>query len=175
MLSTHSAPAKCGWQRNWIHRGALRPANPVTCFPPGKVVAPATKGGECISDARRAVVWFSHGRKPGCKGFIQTGAFYNLEAPYNNPRAKGASNLSPLRTFGPAGRQPSSPSGLVHSVHKKSTTPKGSAFSFYFSFSSSVGAGSFWTKSRVPWISWSFTSSASAAVQYVPSLLVRAA
>ena len=44
-LSTHSAPAKWGWQRNWIHRGALRPANPVTCFPPGKVVAPATKGG----------------------------------------------------------------------------------------------------------------------------------
>ena len=34
-----------GWQRNWIHRGASRPANPVTCFPPGKVVAPATKGG----------------------------------------------------------------------------------------------------------------------------------
>ena len=25
--------------------GAPRPANPVTCFPPGKVVAPATKGG----------------------------------------------------------------------------------------------------------------------------------
>ncbi len=44
-------------------------------------------------------------------GFIQTGAFYNLEAPYHNPRAKGASNLSPLRTFGPAGRQPSSPIG----------------------------------------------------------------
>ena len=34
-----------GWQRNWIHRGAPRPANPVTCFPPGKVVVPATKGG----------------------------------------------------------------------------------------------------------------------------------
>ena len=31
--------------------------------------------------ARRAVVWFSHGRKPGCEGFIQTGAFYNLKAP----------------------------------------------------------------------------------------------
>ena len=45
-------------------------------------------------------------------GFIQTGALYNLEAPYNNPRARGASNLSPLRTFGPAGRQPSSPQGL---------------------------------------------------------------
>ncbi len=68
------------------------------------------KGG-CISDVRRAVVWFSHGRKPDCEGFIQTGALYNLEAPYNNPRAKGASNLSPLRTFGPAGRQPSSPIG----------------------------------------------------------------
>ena len=24
------------WQRNWIHRGAPRPANPVTCFPPGR-------------------------------------------------------------------------------------------------------------------------------------------
>ena len=35
-----------GWQRNWIHRGATRPANPVTCFPPGKVVAQATKGGD---------------------------------------------------------------------------------------------------------------------------------
>ena len=34
-----------GWQRNWIHRGAPRPTNPVTRFPPGKVVAPATKGG----------------------------------------------------------------------------------------------------------------------------------
>ena len=31
--------------------------------------------------ARRAVGLFSDGRKPGCKGFIQTGAFYNLEAP----------------------------------------------------------------------------------------------
>ena len=37
----------------------------------GKVVAPATKGG-------------LHFRRPqgGCKGFIQTGAFYNLKAPY---------------------------------------------------------------------------------------------
>ena len=58
-LSTYSAPSKWGWQRNWIHRGALRPANPVTCFPSGKVVAPATKGG-------------LHFRRPqgGCKGFI---------------------------------------------------------------------------------------------------------
>ena len=27
------------WQRNWIHRGAPRPANPVTCFPPGRIPA----------------------------------------------------------------------------------------------------------------------------------------
>ena len=44
-LNTHSPTTKWGWQRNWIHRGGPRPANPVTCFPPGKVVAPATKGG----------------------------------------------------------------------------------------------------------------------------------
>jgi len=29
--------------------------------------------GDCISNARRAIVWFSHGRKPGCKGFIIKG------------------------------------------------------------------------------------------------------
>ena len=40
----------------------------------GKVVAPATKGGMHFL-ARRAVVWF-----------YNTGAFYNLEAPYNNPQ-----------------------------------------------------------------------------------------
>ena len=39
----------------------------------GKVVAPATKGGMHFL-ARRAVVWFSHGQKPDCEGFIQTGA-----------------------------------------------------------------------------------------------------
>ena len=51
-----AAPPNCGgWQRDWIHRGAPRPANPVTCFPPGKVVAPATKGGMHFL-ARRAVV-----------------------------------------------------------------------------------------------------------------------
>ena len=29
--------------------------------------------GECISDARRAVGLFSHGRKPGCEGFFIRG------------------------------------------------------------------------------------------------------
>ena len=68
-------------------------------------------------------------RPPGrLYGFIQTGAFYNLEAPYNNPRAKGASNLSPLRTFGPAGRQPSSPSGLVHKACQPSGILESTSF-----------------------------------------------
>ena len=53
----------------------------MTRFPTGKVVAPATKGGMHFL-ARRAVGLFSDGRKPGCEGFIQTGAFYNLKAPY---------------------------------------------------------------------------------------------
>ena len=67
-----------GWQRNWIHRGAPRPANPVTCFPPGKVVAPATKGGLHFL-ARRAVVWFF--LLP--QGSIYTGAH---KGAHHNPR-----------------------------------------------------------------------------------------
>ena len=61
------APSK-RWQGNWIHRGAPRPANPVTCFPPGKVVAPATKGG-------------MHFRHPqgGCKGFIIRGRHLSIK------------------------------------------------------------------------------------------------
>ena len=51
-----------GVQANWIHRGAPRPANPVTCFPPGKVVAPATKGGLHFL-----------ARQGGCQGFIIRG------------------------------------------------------------------------------------------------------
>ena len=50
------------WQRNWIHRGAPRPANPVTCFPPGKVVAPATKG-ECISTPAGRLYGFRRQRR----------------------------------------------------------------------------------------------------------------
>ena len=89
-----------GWQRNWIHRGTPRPANPVTCFPPGKVVAPATKGGMNFL-ARRAVGLFSDGRKPGCEGFIQTGAFYNLEAPSTTLSGIAAVKLKNLRGHSP--------------------------------------------------------------------------
>ena len=49
------------------------------------------------------------------------------KAPYNNPRAKGASNLSPLRTFGPKGRQPSRPIGTCPSL---SISLQGSILSF---------------------------------------------
>ena len=114
--------------------------------PGGKVVAPAIKRGAFPSPAGRLY------------GFIQTGAFYNLEAPTTTlaPKgetthydlcvalllqimfavhARGASNLSLLRTFGPAGRQPSSPSGLIHK------TPKSGAFAplnLYFLMPSSL-------------------------------------
>ena len=61
--------------------------------------------------ARRAVVRFSHGRSPVLK------VFYKLAAkpPTTTLAArKAASNLSPFRTFGPKGRQPSRPKGRVH-------------------------------------------------------------
>ena len=82
-----------GWQRNWIHRGALRSANPVTCFPPGKVVAPATKGGMHFL-ARRAVVWFSDGRKPGCPVFAAKGGIKN--APERAPTSPAGTVSQPI-------------------------------------------------------------------------------
>ena len=69
----------------------------------GKVVAPATKGGLLFSPAR-AVCLFSHGRSPVLKVF-----FILRRRRHHNPRAKGASNLSSFRTFGPKGRQPARP------------------------------------------------------------------
>ena len=63
LLSTHSPTTKWGWQRNWIHRGAPRPANPVTCFPPGKVVAPATKGGDAFPTPAGRLYGFSRQRR----------------------------------------------------------------------------------------------------------------
>ena len=56
----------------------------------------------------RAVCLFSHGRKPGCNGFL----YIAPAGRHHTPRAKGASNLSPFRTFGPKGRQPSRPQGV---------------------------------------------------------------
>ena len=73
-------------------------------------MAPATKGGLHFLARQGGCMVFPRA-KPGCEGFIQTGVFYQFIGAHNNPRAKGASNLSPLSTFGPAGRQPSSPKG----------------------------------------------------------------
>ena len=41
--------------------------------PPGGRWCVSTKRGASFPSPARAVVWFSHGRKPGCKDFIQTG------------------------------------------------------------------------------------------------------
>jgi hypothetical protein len=81
----------------------------------GKVVRQHQKG--CISSRRRrgcmvfpparAVCLFSPG-EARLPGFLHTGG----EAAHLNPRAKGASNLSPLRTLGPKGRHPSRPKGV---------------------------------------------------------------
>ena len=63
-----AAPPNCGgWQGNWIHREAPGPTNPVTCFPPGKVVAPATKGGLSLA------------RQGGCKDFIIRGRLLSIK------------------------------------------------------------------------------------------------
>ena len=63
------------WQRNWIHRGVPRPANPVTCFPTGKVVVPATKGGNAFLRAKRGWPVFPRA-KPGCPVFAAKGGIY---------------------------------------------------------------------------------------------------
>ena len=55
-----------------------------------------------------------------------------LKGAHHNPRAKGASNLSPLRTLGPKGRQPSRPQGRVHS-NKKRAAVSCSSFCSYSS------------------------------------------
>ena len=69
-LSTHSAPA-CG----------------------RKVVAPATKGGMHFL-ARRAVVWFSDGRKPGCPVFAAKGGIKN--APERTPTSPAGTVSQPI-------------------------------------------------------------------------------
>ena len=71
--------------------------------------------GECISDARRAVVWFSHGRKPGCEGFIQNWRLLSIKRRPLPP-------FEPSEPFEPERRRrlnPQAPMGLVH----KAPTP----------------------------------------------------
>ena len=105
-----------GWQRNWIHRGVPRPANPVTCFPPGKVMAPATKGG-------------MHFRRPqgGCEGFSRqrrhkNGAESAVPPQWNGtsylPRAEpstrpGGVSRSRTEPLAPRAKGPAAPSTLT--------------------------------------------------------------
>ena len=63
------------------------------CFPTGKVVAPATKGGMHFL-ARRAVVWFSDGRKPGCPVFAAKGGIKN--APERAPTSPAGTVSQPI-------------------------------------------------------------------------------
>ena len=92
-LSTHSAPSKRGgWQRNGIHRAAPRPANPVTCFPPGKVVAPATKGGAP-----------SIARQGGCMVLLIRGVLYYFKDAHHGlcPLSDSDATLGPCVSTGP--------------------------------------------------------------------------
>ena len=116
-----------GWQRNWIHRGAPRPANPVTCFPPGKVVAPAAKGGENafsrakrgwpVSLGRSPVIWFFRQRRYkkwrpiGRPPRQRSGAIYLPRAePSTRPGGVSRSRTEPLA---PRARGPAAPSTLA--------------------------------------------------------------
>ena len=147
-----------GWQRNWIHRGAPRPANPVTCFPPGKVVAPATKGGNAFPRPsgrlygfrrqRRHLYWRPKGRPPRQRSDT---IYLPRAEPSTRPGGVSRSRTEPLapRAKGPAapstlaresGRQPSgipastvpiptySLSGLPISFHKKTPFPRERSF-----------------------------------------------
>ena len=104
----------------------LRPSGPSTLKPhKGLFIWPQPPKGECISDARRAVVWFSHGRMPGCEGSIQTGAFYQLEAP-----SRTLSGIATVKLKNPRGDSPvklwnpQAPKGLVHKAVVWFSPPK---------------------------------------------------
>ena len=125
-----AAPPNCGgWQRNWIHRGAPRPANPVTCFPPGKVVAPATKGGLHFHARQGGCMVFAAkgGIKIGAKGAVprqRSDTIYLPRAePSNRPGGVSRSRTEPLapRAKGPAApstlaAKPRQPTGILEST-----------------------------------------------------------
>ena len=64
------------------------------------LAALTTKGGLHFL-ARMAVVWFSHGQKPDCEGFIQTGAFYKCNAPTTTLSGRAAVKLKNPRGDSP--------------------------------------------------------------------------
>ena len=95
------------------------------------MVAPATKR-DAFPTPARAVIWFYtnsrllsiHRRPTATLAPKGETTHYDLCVALLLQimfavHARGASNLSPLRTFGPAGRQPSRPTGRVHNANKK--------------------------------------------------------
>ena len=98
-----------GWQRNWIHRGAPRPANPVTCFPPGKVVAPATKGGLHFHARQGGCMVFAAkgGIKNGVEGAVPRQRSDTIKLPRAEARSpSGRRQPVPDRTLGAQGQRP---------------------------------------------------------------------
>ena len=55
--------------------------------------------------------------KPGCKGFIQTGAFYKFRGALHNPRARGASNLRTLGATAPSNFRTLTPDRACPQAH----------------------------------------------------------
>ena len=81
---------------------------------------------ETHSLGRSPICLFFLGRKPGCEGFIQTGAFYNLKAPYlasaavlytsrgRKPGARpGGVSRSRTEPLAPRAKGPAAPSTLA--------------------------------------------------------------
>ena len=53
--------------------------------------------------------------KPGCEGFIQTGAFYKLEAPHHHP----LNPMNPLNLL-----NPQAPKGLIYLLYHRKKRPR---------------------------------------------------
>ena len=100
-----------GGKGTGFHRGAPRPANPVTCFPPGKVVAPATKGGNAFPRAKRGCMVFRRA-KARLSGFRRqlktpTSPAQRYYIPPEGESPQPACKAKPItgRTLGAQGRQ----------------------------------------------------------------------
>ena len=75
--------------------------------------SPTTKWGEGGGASHQRGAAFP--RPPGrLLRFSIKGRLLSIHRRHYNPRPERPSNLSPLSTFGPAGRQPSSPIGACH-------------------------------------------------------------
>ena len=109
-------PPEQGWQGNTIRKGAKRPENRVTRFPPGKVVAPATKGGMYFRCPQGGCMVFATkgGIKNGAEGAVPpqwNGTSYLPRAePSTRPGGVSRSRTEPLA---PRAKGPAAPSTLT--------------------------------------------------------------